>query len=186
MRPAPQQPAFADANWRALDLPHDWSDRGAVRPERALGRRRRIRAHRHRLVPQALPRPGRLQGPQGLDRIRRRLPEQRSLDQRSLPRQAPLRLHQLRLRPHAASERRGRQRDRREGGQFPPAVVAVVLGVGHLSPHLAGRRESRSRGALGDVRHHAAGLEGCRRRPGEDAGPQRSERARRVHPGQHA
>jgi hypothetical protein len=59
-------------------------------------------SHRHRLVSQALPRARVLQGPHRRHRVRRHLSEQRSVDQRPVPGQAPLRLRRLLLRssPH--------------------------------------------------------------------------------------
>ena len=46
------------------------------------------------------------------------------------------------LTPHLNAGRR--QRDRRQGGQLPPARLALVLRLGHLPPHLAGGDPIRS------------------------------------------
>jgi len=74
---------------------HDWSIEGRS-PRMSQRRTRSLRAHRNRLVPEAFSRPVFLHGPQGIDRVRRRISEQRGLDQRPLPRQAAVRIHQLR------------------------------------------------------------------------------------------
>ena len=95
--PGAQQPAFTDTNWRGLDLPHDWSIEGPFAQDEPSGGPGASAPTGNRLVPEAFSRPAFLQGPQGFDRVRRRISEQRGLDQRPLPRQAAVRIHQLRL-----------------------------------------------------------------------------------------
>jgi len=90
--------------------------RRTIRRERAHRRPRRLPAHRRRLVSEAIPPSGFLRRPKRVHRIRRRLRERRSLDQRHLPRQAALRIHRLRLRSHPASQLRRRQCHRGPGG----------------------------------------------------------------------
>jgi beta-galactosidase len=56
-----QKPAFNDAKWRALALPHDWSIEGPYDQSNPTGTRRRLPAGRYRLVPQEV-HPARLRG----------------------------------------------------------------------------------------------------------------------------
>ena len=88
-----EQPGFDDRTWRRLDLPHDWSIEGTPREDAPGGGRVGYFPTGTRLVPQGVPAAGRLAGPAGLARVRRRLHEQRRLDQRRPPGPAALRLH---------------------------------------------------------------------------------------------
>ncbi len=90
-------------------------------------------------------RPRLLQGQNRRHRVRRRLRKQRSLDQRPIPRQTPLRLHQLHLRSDPIPEfRPAGQHHRRPRRQFAAAQFPLVLRLRHLSPHLATRHRSSS------------------------------------------
>ena len=171
-------PGCAGAGLRGRELAHSrpaarLERRRPVLAERAERRRRRLRSHRHRLVSEALPRAGVVPGPQGFHRVRRRLPEQRSVDQRAVSRQAALRVHQLRLRPHSPLKLERRERRRRKSGQFAPAEFALVLRLGHLPAYLADGRESGPCGAVGNVCHHPEGLQRCRDGSREDSGAER-------------
>ena len=94
---------------------------------------------------------------EGLGALRRRLPRQRRLDQRPAPGPPAVRLLHVRVRPHAAPAlrpvfqraggARGSQRSRR---------LALVPGVGDLSPRLAEHHRPGSHRVLGHLRHHAA------------------------------
>jgi hypothetical protein len=96
--PGAQAPAFADAAWRSVDLPHDWSVEGPFAQNELSGGAGGnaptgigwYRKH-FRVPPSYKDRKLMVE----FDGV---LSEQRGLDQRAVPRQAPLRVYQLRLR----------------------------------------------------------------------------------------
>ena len=60
--PGAQQPDFSDSSWRSLDLPHDWSIEGPFGEKEPTGGPGGYSADGHRLVPEALPPAGVVQG----------------------------------------------------------------------------------------------------------------------------
>ena len=109
----------------------------------------------YRLVPQVLSAAGRRARARGLARVRRRVHEQRRLDQRRAPGAAALRLHRLRLRRHPAPGAR-HQRGGRASGQLAPAQLPLVHRQRHLPARLADHRRPASRGPLGHLRDDPA------------------------------
>ena len=124
-------PAFDDAKWARVDLPHDWSADGPFSAK--LRQRQWLRAGWHRLVSEALHAAGRLEGQDRRDRIRRRLRLRRSVGQRPPDRRAALRLLELRMSADAVREvRRHGQRRRRARRPLAICRLAVVHGLRHL------------------------------------------------------
>ena len=75
--------------------------RARLQPEFARRIEQRLPRRRRRLVPQVVHGRSGVERPANPGRVRRRLHEQRGLDQRHLARHPPVRLHELRIRPDA-------------------------------------------------------------------------------------
>ena len=153
--PGAQQPAFADAGWRSLDLPHDWSIEGPFAQNEPSGG-------------------AGANAPTGIGWYRKRFRVPASYKDRKVSiefdgvyqnSEVWINGHYLGKRPFGyisfayditpAPELERRERGGREGGQLAPARLAMVLRLGHLPAHLADRGQPHARGALGNLRDHA-------------------------------
>ncbi len=137
--------------------------RGPLRSERADRGRRWLSAHGRGLVPPLLRLRRRVAGPPRHHRAGRGLPERGRLDQRPPPRPPTERVRELRVRSHAAPDRR-RQRGGRARRQLAAAELEVVLGERDLPARLARGDRSAARGPVGHVRDHPRGRGHGRRR----------------------
>ena len=106
--PGAQQPDFADASWKDVDLPHDCSIEGPFSenaPARGQGGFLPTGIgwyRKHFNVPESY------SGRKVVHRVRRRLSAQRGVDQRSVPGQTAVRLHRFFLRSQSPPEIRRR------------------------------------------------------------------------------
>ena len=127
---------------------------GRVRTQRtgAFRQRRRLPAHGHRLVSQALPPAGPAVAV-AFPLFRRHLRAFHRLRQRSGSGWPTLWLL-LVLRRHQQGRAQGRQRRGCACRQLQPEELALVHGLGHLSPRLAGQSAAGCHRQLGHRCHH--------------------------------
>ena len=148
--------------------------RGRVQRTESRRRGRRRTAGRRWVVSQEIRRSRCRFRQADLRRIRRRLSQQRGVDQRAVPREATLRVQLVPLRPYATPPLSRSQRHCGARGQFATAELALVLGVGDLSPCPARHHRSGARRSVGHVRHDSNGQRGFCSSDDSDDHPQRA------------
>ena len=171
--PGAQEPAFADANWRTVDLPHDWSIEGPFAQSEPSGGaggyaptgigwyRKRFRvpaSYQDRMV--SIEFDGVYQNSEVW--INGQYLGKRPFGYISFA---------YDLTPHLNWS--GENVVAVSSGQFAPAEFALVLRLGHLPAYLADGRESGPCGAVGNDCHHPEGFQRYRDGSREDSGAER-------------
>ena len=151
--------SFDDANWRSVDLPHDWSIEGRPAKDNPTGSGGGFYPAGTGWYRKTFSAPAEWKGKRVSCRVRRRVPRRDRVLERPQTGKPALRIHQLSFRPHAGPRLLRAERSGSPGGQFRAAEQPLVQRVRHLPACARGGERCRSRGRLGRVRHHEAGVE---------------------------